>query len=365
MVSKILSCDTEKPFVFISYSKRDAERVYPLVLTLQDLGCNIWIDRELNKMVGKNWQIGALGALSDAGCRAVLFMISESSLKSVPVLAELIISQKAPKVLRKHGGEPVRIIPINADPEWSQRKTGLATWIKKTVSQDSKILTSDDRACLDIGDIMDKYTAKGSVSYIEEKGEIAQAILDDVLEPLGGGKLTIADIQDVAVICQNIDRACFCRKDNGAGRPAGEAQKAQTEIQVINFPDGTYQGETLGGKRNGSGRMVYSSGNIYEGTWKDDQLDGSGTMTYKSGAVYTGSYKAGKRHGKGRYTYANGKVYEGDFFEGTLTGKGVMRKPNGEVYEGHFVDGKFSGHGKYTFADGSVREGEWKDDRPL
>ena len=85
LVSRIAACDLSKPFVFVSYSKQDAERVYPFILRLQALGCNLWIDRELTKMVGQNWQFGAMRAMTDTNCRGILFMISEDSLKSPSV----------------------------------------------------------------------------------------------------------------------------------------------------------------------------------------------------------------------------------------------------------------------------------------
>ena len=40
----IKPCDRENPYVFISYSSRDAEKVYRDVLEFQKRGYNIWID---------------------------------------------------------------------------------------------------------------------------------------------------------------------------------------------------------------------------------------------------------------------------------------------------------------------------------
>lgn len=43
---------------------------------------------------------------------------------------------------------------------------------------------------------------------------------------------------------------------------------------------GTYTGDLIGGKRHGKGKMVYSSGNTYEGGFKDDKFDGKGVYTW-------------------------------------------------------------------------------------
>ena len=392
LVSKIAACDLSKPFVFVSYSKRDAERVYPFILRLQGLGCNLWIDRELTKMVGQNWQFGAMRAMTDTNCRGILFMISEESLKSAPVFAELALSQKSKKVLRKHGGSGIKIIPINADRTWSQSKVGLATWIGRTVSLDAEKLTEDDYACLDIGGILHDYIAEDSMSRLDERGEIAQAILDDIFEPLGGGKITVASIEDMETVRENIDEACFCRpvvpvsapepEDPAPKRtvePAGEAPKAvpvtpkaeaqdrQTaEGSVITYPNGdVYEGELRDGLRCGRGRMIYASGDVYVGMWKDDLRDGAGTTTYAGGDVYQGEYRADKRHGRGKYIFTNGNVYEGDYCDNKRQGFGVFRYANGEVYEGEFENGKRCGRGKYIFANGEVREGNWRDNKPV
>lgn len=43
---------------------------------------------------------------------------------------------------------------------------------------------------------------------------------------------------------------------------------------------GTYTGDLVGGKRHGQGKMVYDSGNTYEGGFVDDKFDGKGVYTW-------------------------------------------------------------------------------------
>lgn len=46
----IVKCNKDLDYVFVSYSKLDKDKVYPLVEKLQRQGYNIWIDTEL-----KSW----------------------------------------------------------------------------------------------------------------------------------------------------------------------------------------------------------------------------------------------------------------------------------------------------------------------
>ena len=53
--------------------------------------------------------------------------------------------------------------------------------------------------------------------------------------------------------------------------------------------------------------MTFSSGNFYEGEWKDNKHHGKGKMTYINGniGVYEGSWKEHKLHGRGWDIYCN------------------------------------------------------------
>ncbi len=48
---------------------------------------------------------------------------------------------------------------------------------------------------------------------------------------------------------------------------------------IIHLYDRTvYDGEFIKGLKHGFGRIVYPTGNRYEGYWKNDMKDGKGTM---------------------------------------------------------------------------------------
>lgn len=78
-------------------------------------------------------------------------------------------------------------------------------------------------------------------------------------------------------------------------------------------------------------------------------------------------------HGLGRMVYSNGDVYNGSWFNGRRHGQGEfklstsrMRIPlfsaNGISYKGDWVDGKKHGRGVTTYSTGAKVEGQWRED---
>jgi len=123
-----------------------------------------------------------------------------------------------------------------------------------------------------------------------------------------------------------------------------------------------YEGEYVNGKRTGKGKYYYANGNVYEGDWVEDERTGKGVFIWASGDRYEGEFVDGKFHGKGKYFYAGGNVYEGDWLNDKRTGKGVFIWADGDRYEGEFVEGKRTGKGKYYYSNGNVYEGDWVED---
>ena len=39
-------------------------------------------------------------------------------------------------------------------------------------------------------------------------------------------------------------------------------------------------------KRDGLGKLIFKTGDIYEGKWKNDKKDGNGEFIFKSGDIY-------------------------------------------------------------------------------
>lgn len=76
----------KKSYVFISYSRRDAEFVKRLTGDLGAQGIQVWVDVE-NILPGENWQKEIAGAVKEA--RAFIYVASRDSLKSAFMASEL------------------------------------------------------------------------------------------------------------------------------------------------------------------------------------------------------------------------------------------------------------------------------------
>lgn len=119
-------------------------------------------------------------------------------------------------------------------------------------------------------------------------------------------------------------------------------------MQVISFkgPKGQqihYMGEVRGGKANGGGVGIWSTGSIYRGDWRNNL-----------------------RHGQGTFEWADGERYEGTYVDGIREGNGVYYWPSGDRYDGQWSNDRRNGQGTLFDMDGNVRfKGEWKDDKPL
>lgn len=80
-----------------------------------------------------------------------------------------------------------------------------------------------------------------------------------------------------------------------AGSNQNRARNRQ-DWQVIDYPDGVYNGEAKSNKRNGFGCMNYRDRMIclYEGKWKDDVRHGPGRLYYNDGRSFAQEYRFGK-----------------------------------------------------------------------
>ena len=110
------------------------------------------------------------------------------------------------------------------------------------------------------------------------------------------------------------------------------------EVISQKYPDGTYTGQMKDGKRDGYGKMAYSSGAVYQGYWADDV-----------------------RSGYGKQTDADGSVYCGEWADDAQNGMGILRQTSGNVYAGAWKDGKQNGAGATISPDGAVQSGQWKN----
>lgn len=78
---------TDQPFLFISYSHRDADIVIADIVELKKHGVRLWYDRSI--LYGKKWDKEVLDVMRKGNCAGVLVYISENSARSEAVAAEM------------------------------------------------------------------------------------------------------------------------------------------------------------------------------------------------------------------------------------------------------------------------------------
>ena len=203
--NQIKECDPTKAYAFVSYSKKDAEYVYPVILELQKRGCNLWIDKELTGHVGENWQKNAISAIKNINCKCVLFFVSNNSMLSAPVFTEIIYTDsEALKSLKRRN---TKIIPICTSDRWVPEIKGLSEWIDNDLLYSKEGMTPlEDREykMLDTAGLEEKLW-KHDTTRIETHGQLAAYIFDIYFAPNGGDNVTFAYYTDVeGTIMSNI-----------------------------------------------------------------------------------------------------------------------------------------------------------------
>lgn len=119
----------------------------------------------------------------------------------------------------------------------------------------------------------------------------------------------------------------------------------------LTFTNGdTYEGEVVAGnRRHGKGVHRCSTGDFYDGEWKNNKRHGRGTMAYVRGLRYEGEWRDDKTHGEGMCVYENGDRYIGDWQHDKRWGWGLYELASGDVYEGEWFDDMMEGRGEYNF----------------
>ncbi|MBD2095440.1 pentapeptide repeat-containing protein [Trichocoleus sp. FACHB-591] len=147
-----------------------------------------------------------------------------------------------------------------------------------------------------------------------------------------------------------------------------EAPTAQTDTAqrspatVANLPALPCQEPPPPALLNRAPDYEYQTGTQYFGPLANGEpTDGRGTMAYSSGNRYDGEYRNGKRNGCGTFTFANGRSYVGQFQDDWFQGQGLWTLENGDRYVGEFRQNKCNGRGTFIFADGSSQSGTWQN----
>ena len=92
-MSRPVCHDTNGPFVFVSYSHEDIDRVDDFIFQLQEQNINVWFDVDLQ--YGIEWFEDVKKHVSMSQCAGAIFMVSKSSLLSEPCMKELDLVMKS------------------------------------------------------------------------------------------------------------------------------------------------------------------------------------------------------------------------------------------------------------------------------
>jgi hypothetical protein len=134
-----------------------------------------------------------------------------------------------------------------------------------------------------------------------------------------------------------------------------------------NLPDGSgrmiystgdvYDGNFKLGKKQGDGFMVYANGDIYQGSWNENLFDGQGYFSFDHGRKnYEGSWINGLKDGFGKIEIIEVERFEGTWIKDLRNGYGICDYLNHSRYEGEYLDDKIHGFGKFIFSTGNIYE---------
>ena len=120
-----------------------------------------------------------------------------------------------------------------------------------------------------------------------------------------------------------------------------------------------------GYKDNCIGRITYTSGNVYEGSFKNNKRHGQGTFYFNKGKwkgdKYIGQWKDNKYNGQGSYFWKDGRKYVGQWKNDDKHGQGTMSWPSGNKYMGQWKNDKQHGQGTKTYTSGKIEKGIWEN----
>ena len=121
-----------------------------------------------------------------------------------------------------------------------------------------------------------------------------------------------------------------------------------------------YDGEFRKDKKCGKGKIIFDSGDTYEGDFNDNKFNGYGHyIWFKNGHEYKGNYLNGKFHGEGFYRWGKNEYYNGEYVNGVKEGEGEISYADGKKFFVNFTNGKPNGIGMFQDQDGNKCEVEF------
>lgn len=105
-----------RDYVFVSYSSRDWEKVYPCVMAMRARGINVYIDIEFMENQSSSWLKNFQERLfRDSGCKGIVAFLSINYMRSYACLVEQMANRT--NKMRKRMGKPLPVFYVALDPE--------------------------------------------------------------------------------------------------------------------------------------------------------------------------------------------------------------------------------------------------------
>ena len=146
-------------------------------------------------------------------------------------------------------------------------------------------------------------------------------------------------------LCNSVDDGKSFNQVSSTSRISGESASEVAAMGLISYESGDiYEGQLMNGRRNGTGKMKFINGDLYQGTWRANQMcDADGVYTYKNGNEYRGGFKTcaknrsqlpyGCFEGQGQLKVVDVGIYIGRFKTNCAVGPGSVMLMNGKIIE--------------------------------
>jgi hypothetical protein len=108
------------------------------------------------------------------------------------------------------------------------------------------------------------------------------------------------------------DVKCRYSGEFEAGKPHGKGKL----VYPISHERKSYSGYFINGLFDGHGKLKFSNGDWFVGSWKADRMKGVGTLERKGEFHYTGNFDYDFHYGLGTMTDHSGAIHEGEWFLG-------------------------------------------------
>lgn len=152
-------------------------------------------------------------------------------------------------------------------------------------------------------------------------------------------------LEDEGIVTQLVDESVVIPQ---------EAAPITPEV-IVKKPE-----KTIHHNDDGSVKITFANGDVYEGFAEDGMPHGFGKMTYSLNRhVYEGQWQYGLKEGKGRYTFTGNGFYEGRWHNDLRHGYGVFEY-DGFSYKGWYEGDLAHGLAVAKHPDGRIERGYWQ-----